>query len=402
MALALISACSSAADVPTTTSDDEQRWEEPSASRAIEDLEVLAGEIGPRVAGSDAERRAADYIAARLEAAGYLVTVESFEIEQLVDRSMVRIADRELTALALNGSPNLEATGSIVAVGIGRPADFRDNDVAGAIVLIDRGVIPFEVKARRAEAAGALAVVIVNNEPGIVRGDLGNADIGIPVITVARRDGDELRSLDAAATLTVIAERRVETGTSQNVVARASDDGCRAYLGAHYDSAPFVAGANDNASGTALMIELARTHRHPGLCVIAFGAEEIGLVGSRAYVAAHRDEVLTAGFMLNFDVVGAIDDPRFIGDRELAEFASDAASAVGERIPVGQFPPFASSDHVSFSDAGVPAITVTGGDDPDLHTPADNLGNISEADFARMLDSAVALLRALLDSGLEL
>ena len=314
---------------------------------------------------------------------------------------MVRIADRELTALALNGSPNLEASGRIVAVGIGRPADFRDNDVSGAIALIDRGVIPFEVKARRAEAAGALAVVIVNNEPGIVRGELGNSDIGIPVIAVARADGDELRLLGPEATPTVVAARRVESGSSQNVVARASDDGCRAYLGAHYDSVPSVAGANDNASGTALMIELARTHRYPGLCVIAFGAEEIGLVGSRAYVATHSDEVSEAGFMLNFDVVGAIDDPLFIGDRELAELASDAASAVGERIPAGQFPPFASSDHVSFSDAGVPAITVTGGDDPDLHTPADDLGNVSEADFARMLDASVAVLRALLDSGLE-
>ena len=81
MALVWIAACSSTADVPTPTADDAQLWEAPSAARAIQDLEVLAGEIGPRVAGSDAERRAADYIAARLEAAGYLVTLESFEIE---------------------------------------------------------------------------------------------------------------------------------------------------------------------------------------------------------------------------------------------------------------------------------------------------------------------------------
>jgi phosphotransferase system enzyme I (PtsI) len=52
---------------------------------------------------------------------------------------------------------------------------------------------------------------------------------------------------------------------------------CRAYIGGHYDSVPAGPGANDNASGTATMLELARVRPTDGLCVVAFGAEEVGL-----------------------------------------------------------------------------------------------------------------------------
>ena len=161
---------------------------------------------------------------------------------------------------------------------------------------------------------------------------------------------------------------------------------------------PLGPGANDNASGTALMIELAHTHRVDGLCVIAFGAEEIGLFGSRAFVDEHEDEVAQARFMLNFDMVSKITSPMFVaGDEELAALASDLASTLDEAIPVGSFPVFASSDHVSFENAGVPAITVHSGNDEFIHTGSDDLENVSAEDLALFLEISTALLRALLD-----
>jgi aminopeptidase YwaD len=186
---------------------------------------------------------------------------------------------------------------------------------------------------------------------------------------------------------------------SWNVVARPSEAPCTGYLGAHYDSVPAGPGANDNASGMAAILELARTHRVPGLCVLAFGAEEIGLFGSRAFVNDH--DLADARFMLNFDMVSKITSPEFVASpsrvsRELADRASAVAATLGLEIPRGAFPSFASSDHASFDQAGVPAITVYSGDDPFIHTARDDVTNASIEDLGSMLRAGAAVLRDLL------
>ena len=59
-------------------------------------------------------------------------------------------------------------------------------------------------------------------------------------------------------------------------------------------------------SARETLLEIARTHRLPGLCVVAFGAEEIGLFGSAAFVEQH--DVAAASFMLNFDMTAKLSD----------------------------------------------------------------------------------------------
>ena len=153
---------------------------------------------------------------------------------------------------------------------------------------------------------------------------------------------------------------------------------------------PVSPGANDNASGTALILELARVHRVDGLCVVAFGAEEIGLVGSQAYVAEH--DLDAAVFMLNFDIVGVLDGALVIGDRAL----SDVLLAAVEELPIrsGRFPPFASSDHVSFLTAGIPAVTITSDDDSAIHTSGDGVEHLSREALTTMLEIGDRVIRA--------
>ena len=132
----------------------------------------------------------------------------------------------------------------------------------------------------------------------------------IPVVGVDPDDGAVLDLLAAdAESVTVRADLRTSTEQSQNVVGRASGE-CDAYLGAHYDSVETGPGANDNASGAAAMVELARSHLVDGLCAIAFGSEENGLWGSRAFVEAH--DLGGARFMLNLDMVAKITSPMFV------------------------------------------------------------------------------------------
>ncbi len=384
-----------------------------SAERAFAHLRVLSVEIGERFAGTGAERDAAAYVAAQFEAAGYGVAIEEFEARIRINEATIEVEGEggPIRAFPLAESPSGEASGRLVFAGLGEFADFEGVDLEGAIVLLDRGVLTFALKAVNAEEAGASAVIVVNNEPGELYGTLGRgAGVAIPVIGVAGRLGSPLRVLaEDGADVTVRSNIGSDVRTSQNVVARPGDGECRAYLGAHYDSVPESPGANDNASGTALLIELARTVRAgeigDGLCFIAFGAEEVGLFGSRAFVERH--DVRGAAFMLNFDMVARIgqrtgDGPRFIaGDVALADLAAAVAGELGYDIPRGSFPRNASSDHASFAEAGVPAITVHSGGAEYLHTPRDTIDTVSVEALAVLLDVSIALLERLVAERLQ-
>jgi len=366
----------------------------PDAARAIADLQVLAGTIGIRSAGSLQESDAAEFIAATLREAGYDAEIIPFTFTLTEDTSVVTTeGNPDIQSLAMEGSPNGETAASGVYVGLGRPDDYRGLDVTGRIVVLDRGETTFGGKAQIAEAAGAAAVIVMNDQPGLFRGAL-DTPAGIPIVSVA---GEQRQSLldriVAELSITVRAAFTEGSASSQNVVGRPSDAPCTGYLGAHYDSVPAGVGANDNGSGAVAMLELARVLHRDGLCMIAFGAEETGLFGSRDFVATA--ELSAIAWLINIDMVGKITSPRFIGDPELAAQAAAIATSLGYEIPVGAFPPRASSDHASFLDAGVPAITAHSGDDDFIHTPQDGLANVSADDVGVFLDVIAALVNQL-------
>ena len=374
---------------------------DPDAEAAYEHIRALAGDIGIRSAGTPEERRAAEYIRDELASYGYLAEIEPFAVDVPRDESTLNLDDgSSVRVFAMTGSPESAADAPIVEAGLGRPEDFEGLDVAGTIAMVDRGEIEFRLKAQNAEAAGAIAVIVVNNEAGAFRGAIGDAAVGIPIVSVALEDRDRLAALaEAGAPVSLEVRLLREPFESWNVVARPSDAPCTAYLGAHYDSVPAGPGANDNASGAAAVLELARTHRVPGLCVLTFGSEEIGLFGSRAFVRSH--DLSSVRFMLNLDMVSKITRPEFVASstpesRALADRASAIAATIGLEMPRGTFPPFASSDHASFAEAGVPAITMWSGDDELIHTASDDLANSSVEGLGTMLRAGSAVLRELL------
>lgn len=368
----------------------------PDAARAMEHIEHLAGTIGPRPAGSEAEREAADYIASELTEAGYDANIEEFTFEAERDDSLVTLPDGDvLRALALRGSAMVEASGTAVHGGLGRPEDLAGADLAGNVVIFDRGIVTFGDKALAAEAAGAVAVVVVNDEPGLFLGSLGDGvTSSIPVVGVS---GESAEALEATIgeRLTVTADAGLESITSQNVVASVDDGACRAYLGGHYDTVTVSPGANDNASGTAVVLEVARVNPIPGLCVVLFGAEELGLFGSQSYVAEHLAG--TGRFMLNVDMAGRSDDPVVVGDGDLTDAVLDGIEAAGvdSALRAGRFPPGASSDHVSFESVGVPAVTFNAGDDDAIHTADDTVERIQPDALAMFIGAVDAALDAL-------
>ena len=149
---------------------------------------------------------------------------------------------------------------------------------------------------------------------------------------------------------------------SDNIVAYIEGDDSKVVFGAHYDSAPLLQGAGDNASGTAMLLEMARLMKDKScghtLEFVAFTAEEYcecpparGAKGSNAYLDAHQDKNIAC--FINFD------------DYCVSPLFSKTELGVGhiEKLPEINWPlppsaPILCSDDVPFFYRGVPVIFI--------------------------------------------
>jgi Zn-dependent M28 family amino/carboxypeptidase len=295
---------------------------------------------------------------------------------------------------ALNGSLAGKLRAPLVAVpNVGRSADFASVDVRGAIAIVRRGEIRFLQKAQNAAAAGAVGLVIVNTESGNVSGTLGGAT-SIPVLALSGEQGKPLLVSEAGrasihrrssepleVSLNVNTRQGLITG--RNVVAHLEGvTKPSVLLGAHYDSVVGSPGANDNASGTAVVLEIARhlsaTPLARQVWFVAFDGEEDGLHGSRAFVKAAQPQFLSGlKAMLNFDMVGVNDQLRVGGASSLTALAKAAD------LEISTFQTDSGSDHAPFAAAGVPILFFYRGQEPSYHT-----SNDKQVD-SRLLDETV-------------
>jgi aminopeptidase YwaD len=145
-------------------------------------------------------------------------------------------------------------------------------------------------------------------------------------------------------------------------------------VGAHYDSVAEGPGANDNASGSATLLEIARvlhlTGQEGRVCFVAFGAEETALSGSRHFVTTLNSQGQpTPQAMVNLDMVGVGAEWQLMGSSSLVEKIDQGAAALGlDPVPTE---PHLSGDHLSFMNAGIPAIFIHRFEDPHYHTESD-------------------------------
>ncbi|MBI3977439.1 MAG: DUF4910 domain-containing protein [Chloroflexi bacterium] len=351
-----------------------------SSQRAAAHVQALAGKIGSRPAGSQSIAAARDYIADELAAIGYRVEKQPFTFSQMIDRGTelsVAQPAMKLDPAPLYNTASGEVTAAVVSAGLGRPQDFPA-DTRGKIALVERGVMIFQEKVDNAAAAGAAAVVIFNNRSGNFRGEVRQRP-RIPVVSISQEEGQAIRDLLARGPVRLHLKVDVEAveQAAHNVVATKPGPADRVVvIGAHYDSVEAGPGANDNGSGTATVIELARaTAGRPypfTLRFMLFDAEELGLLGSRAYVRGLSDadrEAIVA--MINLDMVGVGDALRFGGSDDLEQLALDLAKEEG--VPAGRLGQAlrGASDHASFSAVGVPAIFFYRIEDPNYHTADD-------------------------------
>jgi hypothetical protein len=199
----------------------------------------------------------------------------------------------------------------------------------------------------------------------------------------------------------------VDGGTSRNVVA--SWPGGKRYgfvIGGHMDSVPGAPGANDNASGTAVVIELARifagTDQAAFVKFVGFGSEEYGddgrhHVGSRVYVKRLRQEGRSR-------LAGAISVDMIADGRPLLVGNSGIADDVVARTFYRKIKKHGTnvryhvlcdcSDHGPFEHAGIPAAFAYSGQESDYHSPSDTVVNLKPEDLLRTGRAVRAFVRA--------
>lgn len=199
----------------------------------------------------------------------------------------------------------------------------------------------------------------------------------------------------------------VDGGTSRNVVA--SWPGSRRYgvvVGGHMDTVPGSPGANDNASGVAVVLEVARlvAGKEPAKSVrfVAFGSEEYGQdgthhVGSQIYVnrlgQEGRDRL---GGMVSVDMV-ADGRPLLVGNSGIAHdvvartlYRKVENAGIGVRYHVL----CDCSDHGPFEHAGIPAAFAYSGRDGNYHDPSDTIGNMNPDHLLRTGKAIRAFVKA--------
>ena len=349
---------------------------------ALDHNERLVRELSPRESATERELNAAEFLAKEFGALGYSAEIQPFDVERLSsESSSLTIANGNqgpLEVSPLRGSAWGTGAGLLVDVGQAGDGDLPEESLDGKVALVQRGGITFQEKAGRVADAGASAAVIYNNLPGNFRGDLGESS-AIPVAAISKADGARLLELlnQGPVDADLLVDRVVLP--SRNVIAEIpGGDGDVVVLGGHYDTVPGTDGANDNSSGIAVLLTLAEQLAELDLPFrvrfMAFGSEELGLLGSRAYVDSLTDvgkgEIAA---MLNFDALGSGSAAMILGSDSLTQLAAEVADELEISVIRRRALDGGDSDHTSFARQGIPVLMFTAPDFSRIHTPNDTM-----------------------------
>jgi len=303
-------------------------------------------------------------------------------------------------------------------------------------------------KAINARNHGAKAVVVINGRLGDGEEDLltrfgsvsGPENAGVLLVQVKNKIADDWFAASGKSLAAV--QDQINTGTKPDSFAfpatlhlsvdvhidtlHATVNNVLAYLpgktdeyvivGAHYDhlgygNADSLApsqigqihpGADDNASGTSGVLELARLFAPlkgqlpRGILFMSFAGEELGLLGSAQWTQQPTHPLDKAVAMINMDMIGRIKDEKvYVGGVGTGSLFQTILTAAQKNSPFHfEYSPggYAASDHTSFVARKIPVLFFFSGLHSDYHKPSDTWDKINAPDAARLLDFIAGVL----------
>lgn len=402
---------------------------------AYDIMEGLTTEVGPRLAGTEAEARAREWSVRRLKALGFSnVHVETYDMPVWVrgeERAeIVSPFPQKLVVTALGNSGATPPAGiAAEVVGFDNVAQLEaapDASVRGKIVFVthnmtatqDGSQYGYFGAARRqgpsiASRKGAAAIVIRsigtdyhrNPHTGVQMWAQGV--IPIPAGALSIPDAEQLqRMLKRGRPVTMrltLTPRNVGMRQSGNVVAevRGSDpDAGIIVIGGHLDSWDLGTGAFDNAAGVAITAAAAKRVMDAGrprrtIRVIWFGAEEVGGNGSQAYQAAHRGDKIVFVSESDFgaDRVWRMDTSLAAANKPLGDRVATVLAPLG--IARGAQPAGGGADVGAWVRSGVAAIDLQQDGTRYFdyhHTPDDTLDKVDPEQLRQNVAAWTAML----------
>ncbi len=367
--------------------------------------------LGIRDAGSERENKAIDYISRQFKQIGLQVSVEPFEFESYeIKQAILHIGKHQFT-----------------------PSLLVFNPYASSKELIGQAVwatpIPEKVN-------GAGKIFLSDTRNNFIRLMLANP---VAVAFVDTKDSEAIRELSGQQARLEITGESSHLHSS-NVVASLIPEhsqGKEILLSAHLDSVGGP-GANDNASGVAVLLALAqylsdnRSYIPCPIRFIAFGSEEVGMLGSRAYVEHHSGELSNCRLLCNLDTVGRggdimMDLPKSSGNTAAMELpAQFRHKQLGGKnwlllepsvMPINYAAPewlldvvstcsketgisvraasYSGSDHMSFANSGLPITSVVVGPlgDSKIHTPEDTIDKVNIENLTKVGRLVAAIVK---------
>lgn len=422
--------------------------------------------------GTPELRKAADFVARRHRTLGLKPMTTTFPFPAKVEVTEVRAAfgekawtpGRDIQPLGASGDGTLEGKALVFlgyGVKVGAYDEFKGLDLHGRVAVLRRRVpdlpafahlSPVErgltYRLRRAQEAGAAAVLVVEEEDAArpTRLEETAAPLAIPALSVRKAlleeafglqarfqaiadsgqpqaaDGADLprlalkvalrREEGAVPTVGSLLRGRDRRLADQVVVLGAHLDhlglGERHSLGGAAAFGQVHPGADDNASGSALLLELVRRFaRKPAkrpVLALHFGGEEEGLLGSQHWLKHPSVPLARLRFMVNFDMVGRLQPAKptlSLGGLGAPKAAVDHAAAlapagwaVGRELGAA----VGGSDHMSFAQAKIPTFFFFTGLHDAYHRPTDTADKIDAKGLALVADYAEKVVRDLADA----
>ncbi|WP_299052102.1 M28 family peptidase [uncultured Nocardioides sp.] len=415
----------------------------------LEALETLGTRYSGRASTTEGYQAAARYVEFQLREAGYKPQRDYFSYDaEEIEAESLTVGEEPVDILSMaftNSTPEGGVTGELVvpAEPLGCNAAAWDGvDATGQIAVVSRGTCSFAEKADAATAAGAVGVVVYNNTEGELNGTLGAVQEGrAPAGGVTQEAGQALvAAAEEGTTATLdIRIRRFEAESFNITAARGGDAENEILLGAHLDGVEDTTAVNDNGTGVAALLEVAKNMPKKSRNMVRFafwGAEELGLIGSTEYVndlveqpGRQLDNIAT---YLNFDMLGSPNHIIGVYDADESKFPASAPVTAGSIETEQMFRSYfrsqkqvavdtefsGRSDYQAFLLNGVAAGGLfTGADgvktpyqakvfggtagetyDPNYHTADDNLANVKIGPLHTMADAighmAITLARS--------
>ncbi len=320
-----------------------------------------------RVGGSPEERKCAEYIQAECAKFGCTAALEPFDVPMSTIQTAVLTVDgRSVPCKGYLCAGNASIEAPLYYLTDNTP--YALSQCKGKIVLFD-GYLGYW-RYQDLLKYGAVGFITYDGHVNYTDCDIDQRELRkyvsngnlLPGVNINAKDAIALIE-SGAAIASITLEQEEYTAQSHNVVLDMPGE-IPEYivLTAHYDSTSLSQGAYDNMSGSVGLLSMAESyavkpHRY-GLRFIWCGSEERGLLGSKAYCAAHEDTLEQIVFNINLDMVGCIMG-KFIAccttEEKLVGYLQYFSSELGFGCTVRQ--DVYSSDSTPFADQGIPAVS---------------------------------------------